>query len=627
MSTQPSNVTEHIEYLRSKVDSSLHASVAVISNFIEEVSEENISLKKEKQELKNEVNRLNGEQGKPDIKGNKSGNLDFSSEKERKQAEEEAEVEEVTSYGFKFDKQSLSKLKESRLPADILNKLNGISGKKYSDEEIFIEAVTSVIGEKSTNQYHSLLIKYATYKKRNRKSKLPNIEIHRHEKCVVNKEDIPEDSVFKGCTSKVVQDIVITQDNVEFQREVYYSPILKRTYTGTIPKGYEGDFGPSINSSILSMKYVNGMSIPKIVEFYTNMGVQISSAYISTTLTKSKHIDVFHKEKSELYKAGLDTGSYTQIDETGTRVNGDNQYTNIVCNDKYTAFFTTKRKDRLTMLDVLRDFEAREFLLNDKTFSLLDQLRVSKSYQALLQDKKREKVYSEDEITNALNQIGELKNKPRVKSKIMEACAITAYRSETGISIVKILVSDDAPQFKLLTDELALCWIHEARHYKKLNPIIRSHQEELKVFLGRYWEYYRDLLKFKKNPSIEEFKKLSNNFDHLFSTRSAYEKLNNRVEKSKEKKVELLVALNHPEVPLHNNISENGARAEKRRMDVSLQTKTDEGTQAKDTMMSIVETCKKLHISGYKFIHDRISGEFKMPSLGDLIKTANRKWL
>ena len=35
----------------------------------------------------------------------------------------------------------------------------------------------------------------------------------------------------------------------------------------------------------------------------------------------------------------------------------------------------------------------------------------------------------------------------------------------------------------------------------------------------------------------EEFKKLSSDFDHLFSTHGAYEKLNNRVEKSKKKKV------------------------------------------------------------------------------------------
>ena len=42
-------------------------------------------------------------------------------------------------------------------------------------------------------------------------------------------------------------------------------------------------------------------------------------------------------------------------------------------------------------------------------------------------------------------------------------------------------------------------------------------------------------------------------------------------------------------------------------------------------MMSIVETCKKLGISGYKFVYDRISGKYEMPTLGAAIKALSRK--
>ena len=75
-----------------------------------------------------------------------------------------------------------------------------------------------------------------------------------------------------------------------------------------------------------------------------------------------------------------------------------------------------------------------------------------------------------------------------------------------------------------------------------------------------------------------------------------------------------------PEVPLHNNASENGARVEKRLQDISLQTKTWEGTRAKDTMMSIVQTCKKLGISSYKFIYDRVNEINKYPTLAQMIR-------
>ncbi len=96
--------------------------------------------------------------------------------------------------------------------------------------------------------------------------------------------------------------------------------------------------------------------------------------------------------------------------------------------------------------------------------------------------------------------------------------------------------------------------------------------------------------------------------------------MNKRISKTKAKKKELLLVLKHPELPLHNNRSENGARVQKRREDVSLQTITKEGTDAKDTMMTIVETCKKLSVNPFKYIFDRISKKFEMPSLASLIR-------
>jgi hypothetical protein len=202
----------------------------------------------------------------------------------------------------------------------------------------------------------------------------------------------------------------------------------------------------------------------------------------------------------------------------------------------------------------------------------------------------------------------------------MEASAIAYYHQEIDMPIVKLLLCDDAPQFKLITDELSLCWVHDGRHYKRLRPVVPNHQKELTAFRGRYWNFYRELYKYKKNPSCELANSISTEFDILFSTKTGYNELDERIAKSKAKKQELLTVLNHPEIPLHNNRSENGARVQKRREDVSLQTKTKEGTEAKDTMMTIVETAKKHSISSFKYIYDRVSKTFKMPSLAKLIR-------
>ena len=601
-------------------DKAQKAAVSTLMNIVEFSVAEADDLKGQVQTLNDEINRLKGEQGKPNIQPNKKSDGDISSEKERREAEESDESR-IQKEGFKLGKSALEQLKEQDLPVELLDQLDTMKSNKYCSEAEFIEEIESIVGTALTEQHRALLIKYARYKKRNRQAKIPQITIDRYVECPVDKSQLPADAVFNEHTYKVVQDVIIKTDNVEFKREVYYSRSLKQCYFGALPAGYDkGDFGPHINADIISFKYVNGMSIPKIVEFYQNIGTLISGSYISSRLTKPKTMDVFHREKEAMHQAAIEVSLYLQIDDTGTRVNGQNHYTQIVCNDLYTVFFTTEHKNRLTILDILSNFGCKQFLLNEKTFSLLEQLKISTADRGLLSEYKRDTPYEESEILKILQTLYGDTESPRKRTRILEGCAISCYRQETGLSIVKILVCDDAPQFKLLTDELALCWIHNGRHYKRLNPVVQIHQEKLADFLQQFWAYYGKLSHYKANPDTEQAERLRIEFDTLFSTETGYADLDERIKKSKNQKEELLVVLKHPEVPLHNNASENGARVEKRLQDISLQTKTREGTRAKDTMMSIVQTCKKLGISSYKFIYDRVNEINKYPTLAQMIR-------
>ncbi|CEG12001.1 hypothetical protein MSIBF_A1850001 [groundwater metagenome] len=72
---------------------------------------------------------------------------------------------------------------------------------------------------------------------------------------------------------------------------------------------------------------------------------------------------------------------------------------------------------------------------------------------------------------------------------------------------------------------------------------------------------------------------------------------------------------------MHNNDAELGARAAVRKRDVSLHTLTEDGTKANDTFLTIAQTCKKLGVNTYDYIFDRISKEYKLPSLAQIIKT------
>jgi len=81
-----------------------------------------------------------------------------------------------------------------------------------------------------------------------------------------------------------------------------------------------------------------------------------------------------------------------------------------------------------------------------------------------------------------------------------------------------------------------------------------------------------------------------------------------------------MIVLKMPEIPLHNNAAELAARMKVRKRDVSLQTVTEKGTKANDTFMTIVQTAKKLGVSAYDYILDRVSNTFEMTSLAQLIR-------
>ena len=84
----------------------------------------------------------------------------------------------------------------------------------------------------------------------------------------------------------------------------------------------------------------------------------------------------------------------------------------------------------------------------------------------------------------------------------------------------------------------------------------------------------------------------------------------------------MLTVLDHPEVPLHNNDAELGARVSARRRDVSLHSRSKRGVRSMDIHTTLVQTCKKPGVSGYAYIRDRLSGRRELPSLADLIRAA-----
>jgi hypothetical protein len=79
------------------------------------------------------------------------------------------------------------------------------------------------------------------------------------------------------------------------------------------------------------------------------------------------------------------------------------------------------------------------------------------------------------------------------------------------------------------------------------------------------------------------------------------------------------MGLIHPEILLHNNPAELGARQRVRKRDVRLQARTTEGRQAWDTFQTLVATASKLGVNLFHCVHDRLIGANALPSLATLI--------
>jgi len=285
-------------------------------------------------------------------------------------------------------------------------------------------------------------------KTRDSNARKDKIEIHHTEICRVDKSILPNDAVFKGYSCVTIRDIIVEPWNTNYKREVFYSPSERKTYSGDLPDGVKGEFGPGIQTHVLNLYHVANVSEPKIHELLENMGILISIATISRIITENN--DLFHEEKSDIFKSGLNSTTYQQIDDTSARVNGNNWYTQIICNPYYAAYFTVPHKNRETILDILLCGNEKMYCFNDEAFKLMEMFNVSRFWVEKLSSFEGETCTNE-EMNLKMDYVFSPTGHKNTKTRVFEACAIAAYHQMTNIPVVTTLLSDDAPQFSKLT--------------------------------------------------------------------------------------------------------------------------------------------------------------------------------
>jgi hypothetical protein len=450
-----------------------------------------------------------------------------------------------------------------------------------------------------------------------KRGKQDRVRIDRTERVAVDPATLPSDAVFKGYETVVVQDLVLRTDTIAFELETWYAPSERRSYRARRPAGYEGTVGPHLRALVLTLAYAGGMSERKILELVQSSGIVLSAGTVSDLLTASRA--TFGDEARDVLRAGLASTPYQHLDDTSTRVDGEPHYCQILCNPLYTAYQTTPGKDRRTIVDVLRGGRPAAYRYDHEAERHLAFLGLSAAAQARVHAAlPREQELDDATLTALLDgPLGRLG--PKQREQVREALAVAAYLADPDWPVVRTLVCDDAPQFRAITPELALCWIHEGRHFKQLTPFLPPARAALADVLDQFWTYYRGLLAYREHPTADERARLDARFDELFGTVTGYQALDHRLALTREKKPELLLVLDHPELPLHNNPAELGARQRVRKRDVSFGPRSPAGSAAWDTFMTLAATTRKLGLDFAAYLIDRFTRAGRIPPLADLI--------
>jgi hypothetical protein len=205
-------------------------------------------------------------------------------------------------------------------------------------------------------------------------------------------------------------------------------------------------------------------------------------------------------------------------------------------------------------------------------------------------------------------------------SRMATEGALTASLLKHGKFSELVIMSDDAGQFKLAGFLNTLCWVHAERTIKKLIPYMENNRLAQELVREQIWQFYQDLKAYKKAPSKDKKLALATRFDEIFTQKTCFQSLNLALERLYKNKQELLLVLLRPEIPLHNNLSENDIRDYVKKRKISATTRSDAGRKARDTMLSLKKTCQKLGFSFFGYLLDSISLTNLIPPLPQLIR-------
>jgi hypothetical protein len=465
----------------------------------------------------------------------------------------------------------------------------------------------SSLGKKKKRSTGSLPKKRAGSKKR---SKTVHLKIHKTKP--IEPENIPAGSEFRSYRDFVVQDLAIKPCNTRFRLKVYQTPDGDWV-TGKLPAYLNGKhFGPTLIRFILYQHYHCLVTQPSLLEQLDEFGIDISAGQLSNLLIEEK--ERFHREKDRILSVGLQVSGYVNVDDTGARHKGQNGYCTHIGNELFSWFESTGSKSRINFLKLMRAGHS-DCAINMDAVCYMQSNKLPQEVLNTINENLGMIFANDSQWNDFLTENGIVKDR---HVQIATEGVLIGSIIEHGISKHLVIVSDDAGQFNVLLH--ALCWIHANRAIDKIIPFTDQAQKDLDTVKDQVWQLYEGLKAYKENPKPKYKKRLNVMFDDIFTQTTSSAVLNLALKRIYNNKSELLLVLERPDIPLHNNGAENAIREYVKRRKISGGTRSDTGRKCRDTFTSLKKTCRKLGVSFWQYLKDRIENIGLVPDLSELVR-------
>ena len=372
--------------------------------------------------------------------------------------------------------------------------------------------------------------------------------------------------------------------------------------SGALPAGIVGGFGPDLQRFILALQIQGQVTTERLTALLNGMGVVISKRQVVRLLAKCAQ--KFVAEEAQVLRAGLATAPWITVDDTAARHARRDGYTTQIGDDRFTAFRTAASKSRANFLSILRAGSSL-YVINAAALNYMRRRGLPEMTLAALERADPKEFADADAFAAHLEALGltDRMVTPDPVALATEGALWGAIR-RLGLLESTVVVSDGAGQFRV--GDHAACWVHAERLVHKLIPVNAIQRRAVEVARQLIWWFYADLKAYRLAPHLKRAAAMRARFDRIFSRVTGFALLDQLLRRLSKQKADLLRVLDRPEIPLHTNGSENDIRAVVTKRKVSGGTVSEAGRQARDVLLGLMKTCRKLGVSFFEYLGCRL---------------------